>query len=389
MPRDESDPLELTRRIFWLETLQDVSLEINSTHDLATIVRVILQSVLGTLGAASGAVYLLDAESRLQLHTTRGPGMGQPEIALSAAAITFLSEAGSPFLAAEQADSPFARDLAASAAGIGASVAAWAPLVGRGRAVGAIGVGPRLGAAPYEREDLEFLRTISAQATVALQSAESYRLLERAESELRASLATLRTVSEGTVLALVRTLEMRDPYTAGHQRRVAELAAAVARHLGLPESQVEGIRMAGLIHDLGKIAVPAEILTKPGKINDIEFSLIKLHSRTGFDILKDAEFPWPLATIVLQHHECLDGTGYPDGMRGDAILAEARILKVADMVEATASHRPYRPARGIEYAVAELQRLRGRALDTAVVDACTSVLQGGPLQTWATIPTSG
>jgi putative nucleotidyltransferase with HDIG domain len=386
----DADRLELTRRIYWLETIQEVNLEINSTHDIATIVRVILQSVVGTLGATSGAVYLLEAEGRrLHLHTAHGPDLSQDEIALSDAAVAFLRESDAPLSTRRIASTPLGRDLAAAAPAVLRGSAAVAPLVGKGRALGVIAVGPSLAGQDYTEEDLAFLRTISAQATVALFAAESYRLLERAEQELRASLLSLRTVSEGTVLALVRTLEMRDPYTAGHQRRVAELAAAIARQLGLPDASVEGIRMAGLIHDLGKISVPAEILARPGKINDIEFSLIKLHSRTGFDILKGTEFPWPLATIVLQHHECLDGSGYPDGIRGDAILVESRILKVADMVEATASHRPYRPARGIEFALAEMERAKGSALDRSVADACTRVLGSAPLETWATLSMGG
>jgi hypothetical protein len=388
--QDGADRLELAKRIYWLETIQEVSLEINSTHDITAIVRLILQSVVGTLGATSGAVYLLGEDGlRLRLHTAHGSGINQQEIPLSEPAVACLGNSDAPLGLRPLADSSLGRELAASAPAVLRGTAALAPLVAKGRALGVIAVGPSLSARDYSEEDLAFLRTISAQAAVALLGAESYRLLERAELELRASLASLRGVSEGTVLALVRTLEMRDPYTAGHQRRVAELAAAIAGHLGLPPATIEGIRMAGLIHDLGKIAVPAEILVRPGKISDLEFSLIRLHSRAGFDVLKDTEFPWPLATIVLQHHECLDGSGYPDGIRGDAILMEARILKVADMVEAMASHRPYRPARGIEFALAEVQRAKGKALDPRVADACAAVLAGAPLQTWSELSTSG
>jgi PAS domain S-box-containing protein/putative nucleotidyltransferase with HDIG domain len=180
----------------------------------------------------------------------------------------------------------------------------------------------------------------------------------------------LRRALKGVVQAMSVTVEMRDPYTAGHQRRVSRLSVAIAREMGLPERQVEGIRMAGDIHDIGKIYVPAEILSKPGKLTDIEFTIIKTHPQVGYDILKNIEFPWPIADIVVQHHERLDGKGYPAGLKGDAILLEARIIIVADVVEAMSSHRPYRPAHGIEKALEEISRNRGTIYDAAVVDAC-------------------
>jgi len=183
-------------------------------------------------------------------------------------------------------------------------------------------------------------------------------------------LGGLRDSLEETVRAIALTVEMRDPYTAGHQRRVADLATAIATQLGLPAEQVHGIHLAGVVHDLGKINIPAEILSKPGKITDLEFSLIKIHPQAGYDILKDINFPWPIAQMVLQHHERLDGSGYPQGLKGDAILLEARILSVADVVEAMSSHRPYRPGLGIEVALTEITKQRGSHFDPVVVDAC-------------------
>jgi HD-GYP domain-containing protein (c-di-GMP phosphodiesterase class II) len=165
-------------------------------------------------------------------------------------------------------------------------------------------------------------------------------------------------------------VEMRDPYTAGHQKRVAGLARAIGEELGLPADRRDGLHTAGLIHDLGKISVPAEILSKPSKLTAIEFSMIKVHPQAGFDILKSIEFPWPVARMVLEHHERLDGTGYPGGLRGEDILLESRILAVADVVEAISSHRPYRPALGIEAALDEIEVRRGIFYDAAVVDAC-------------------
>lgn len=182
---------------------------------------------------------------------------------------------------------------------------------------------------------------------------------------------------EDTVRAIATMVEMRDPYTAGHQARVADLASALARKIGLPEAQVHGIHLAGMVHDLGKIRIPAEILSNPGRLNEIEFSLIKMHPRAGYDILKGINFPWPIAQIVLQHHERLDGSGYPQGLKGDEILPEARILSIADIVEAMSSHRPYRPGLGIEAALNEITHGRGTHYDPQVVDACLSLFNDG------------
>lgn len=193
------------------------------------------------------------------------------------------------------------------------------------------------------------------------------------EKELQRSYDRLRETLIATVNALASTIEMRDPYTAGHQRRVTLLACAIAEEMGLTNDQFDGLRMAGLIHDLGKINVPAEILSKPGRINDIEHSIIKFHPQICHDILKTIELPWPVATIVLQHHERLDGSGYPQGLKGDEIMLEARILAVADVVEAMASHRPYRPALGVNQALEEITMQRGTLYDSEVIDACIRV----------------
>ncbi|MDD5332564.1 MAG: GAF domain-containing protein [Rhodoferax sp.] len=180
----------------------------------------------------------------------------------------------------------------------------------------------------------------------------------------------LRLSLEDSIKAIADTVEMRDPYTAGHQRRVGQLAVVIARELSRPEDTNHGIELAASIHDLGKIAVPAEILAKPSKLTTIEFMLLQNHVQAGFDILKDIKFPWPIASMVLQHHERLDGSGYPRGLRGEQILLESRILAVADVVEAMASDRPYRAALGIEAALQDMARGRGVAYDATVVDAC-------------------
>ena len=182
---------------------------------------------------------------------------------------------------------------------------------------------------------------------------------------------------EQSIQVIADTVEARDPYTAGHQRRVDELAVTIARELDLPEDKIHGIHLAAIIHDLGKIHVPAEILSKPGKLSDIEFMLVKTHAQAGYEILKSVDFPWPIADIVRQHHERLDGSGYPQGLKDAQILLESRIVTVADVVEAMASHRPYRATLGIEVALKEIERGRGSAYDSAVVDACLKLFHEG------------
>jgi HD-GYP domain-containing protein (c-di-GMP phosphodiesterase class II) len=187
--------------------------------------------------------------------------------------------------------------------------------------------------------------------------------LSQAEMEVRRSL-------HGIIHVVSMTIETRDPYTAGHQRGVAEIAQGIARKIGLPEERIEGIGLAATIHDLGKISIPAEILVKPAKLNDNEMSLIRGHPESGYDILKMVEFPWPIADMVLQHHERLDGSGYPRGLTDRDILLEAKIIGAADVVEAMCSHRPYRPALGFDKALLEIRKNKGILYDPRVVDAC-------------------
>ena len=216
---------------------------------------------------------------------------------------------------------------------------------------------------------------------------ERTRQLRTNEEELKTTLSQLRKTLEATVQALALTAEARDPYTAGHQRRVADLSRAIAQKMGLSQDRVDGVRMAGSIHDLGKIYVPSEILNKPGKIRPNEFELVKSHSEVGYDILKTIDFPWPVAEIEIQHHERMDGSGYPNGLKGDEILLEARIIAVADVVESMSSHRPYRPALGIEKALEEIRAGRGIIFDEEVVDACLSVfLEDGYELLTSTLP---
>ncbi|MHB9133700.1 MAG: HD domain-containing phosphohydrolase [Armatimonadota bacterium] len=197
----------------------------------------------------------------------------------------------------------------------------------------------------------------------------------RTEEELQQNYERLESVLDNTIAAIAKIVEMRDPYTAGHERRVSQLSCAIGRVMGLPERQVEGLRVGGMLHDIGKLYVPSEMLSKPTMLSEIEYDLIRNHANAGHEILKTVNFPWPVAEMAYQHHERLDGSGYPNGISGEKILLEARIIAVADVVESMASHRPYRPARGIDSALEEISTKSGALYDPAVVEACLEVFK--------------
>jgi response regulator RpfG family c-di-GMP phosphodiesterase len=217
-----------------------------------------------------------------------------------------------------------------------------------------------------------------AKRTVELEQSNRQLRCEIAEKEkvqqrLNDSLKTLKKVMDGTIEAIAMTVDKRDPYTSGHQQRVAQLAKAIAEALHLAPDRIEGLVMAATLHDIGKIAVPAEILSKPSRLTDIEIQLVQSHAQAGYDILSGIDFPWPIDRIVLQHHERLDGSGYPNRLAGDEIMLEARILGVSDVVETMASHRPYRPSVGTHQALEEISQHRNVLYDRRVVDACLSL----------------
>ena len=199
--------------------------------------------------------------------------------------------------------------------------------------------------------------------------------LARANEELRLAGEKQHRTLEGVIQAVSLMLEKRDPYTAGHEKHVAQLASAIATEMGLSPDRIEGVQLAARIHDIGKISVPAEILCKPGKLSEAEFALIKAHPKTGYDILEPIDFPWPIAEMVYQHHEKLDGSGYPRALRGNQILLEARILCIADRVEAMAFHRPYRPSLGIDAALDEITKNGRRFYDGEAADACLKLFR--------------
>jgi len=196
-----------------------------------------------------------------------------------------------------------------------------------------------------------------------------------AEEKLERTNIILKKTLHDAIMAMVKIVEMRDPYTAGHQQGVADLATAIAREMNMSDEQVEQLSMAAMVHDIGKIYVPAEILNYPGKLTHVEFDMIKMHSKGGYDIVKSIDFPCSVAQSILQHHERIDGSGYPDGLKGDAILLHAKVLAVADVVEAMASHRPYRAAVGIDKALEEISSNRGRLYDPDIVDVCVRLFK--------------
>ena len=232
------------------------------------------------------------------------------------------------------------------------------------------------------RKDGEIRRLLIHLGEVLWNGERQFQLLcqditERVQTEkaLQASYNKLDKTLEAVIQTMALTVEMRDPYTAGHQHRVSGLAYAIAVEMKLPLEKIRGIRVVGAIHDIGKISVPAEILSKPGRITEAEFSIIKEHPKTGYDILKGIDFPWPLAQAVLQHHERMNGSGYPNRLSGESIILEARVIAVSDVVEAMASHRPYRPSLGIEKALEEISQKKGVLYDSAVVDACLKLFK--------------
>ena len=219
-------------------------------------------------------------------------------------------------------------------------------------------------------EALEKQRLVAENRSLYQEAQRELAERKRAEEESRRNSEKLQALIENITKAIALTTEMRDPYTSGHQQRVTQLAYAISEEMGLDKEIVAGIRVAGSLHDIGKMYIPSEILTKPGKLTEIEFDMIRTHPEAGYSIVKTIEFPWPVAQIVLQHHERMDGSGYPAGLSAKDILLEAKILGVADVVEAMASHRPYRPALGIDKALEEISQKKGMLYDPKVVDMC-------------------
>ncbi len=367
-------------RLARLQTLRDIDRAIIQQLDLREVLHVVLERVPKELGADAAAISLLDeGQLRPKIFAMRlqdGTFVEEEVFTLAENLLHWFVERQKPVIIYDLTQDPrvqmhrgrIRNDRLISYLGV--------PLIVHDRTIGIFHI---MAAKPkvFADEDVGFFCTMAGQVAIAIENARLYEAVKqelterkRAEEELQRTLAKLREALGGIIQTVALTVETRDPYTAGHQRRVADLARAIANEIGLPEEQIDGIRMAGLIHDLGKIGVPAGILSWPGQLNDLQFGLIKMHSQIGYDILKTVEFPWPVAQIVLQHHERLDGSGYPQGLSGDEIMPEARILAVADVVEAMASRRPYRPPRGLDKALEEISQHRGVLYDAEAVDAC-------------------
>ncbi len=229
----------------------------------------------------------------------------------------------------------------------------------------------------FDRDELMLLAEMAEDLNFGIVTLRARAAHEELQQAHLAGAERLKETLTDTIRAIALTVEKRDPYTAGHQSKVAELCVAIGKELGLAGDVLEGLRLGAMIHDIGKVYVPAEILNRPGKLTPAEFEIIKAHPEVGYDIVKDIKFPWPVGKMILQHHERLDGSGYPKGLKGEEIVQEARILAVADTVEAMSAHRPYRPARGIEAGLAEITQRRGTYYDPRVVDACLKVIQAG------------
>lgn len=256
--------------------------------------------------------------------------------------------------------------------GYGAVIAL--PLISNGGTFGALTIFSEEADA-FQEEDMNHLMDLGGNLVYGIVALHTRTARNRAEIEVKKNLNKLRQTLSAIIQVLEKTVEVRDPYTAGHQRRVADLARSISAEMGFTQDRIDGIRIAGIIHDIGKIYVPAEILSKPRRLTTYEFNLVKTHSQVGYDILKTIDFPWPVARIVLQHHERLNGSGYPNKLMHDNILIEARILGVSDVVEAMASHRPYRPALGLDAALKEVSDHKGSLYDPEVVDICTRLFR--------------
>lgn len=252
-----------------------------------------------------------------------------------------------------------------------------APIFDSGDVIGALAVYSKITNA-FGHLEVTLFENLANEIGYGIKSLKRQQKLQEALVEREKVQEKLLTSLKSTIEAMSRTMEWRDPYTAGHQKRVANISAAIGNELGWDDDRIQGLYMGAMVHDIGKVAVPAEILTKPTRLTPIEMKLVQVHPETGYQILKDLPFSWPIADMVRQHHEHIDGSGYPLGLKGDEITLEARVLSVADMIEAMSSHRPYRPARGMAAALAEIRTLSGTWFDPVVVEAAFRVVEKHP-----------
>jgi HD-GYP domain-containing protein (c-di-GMP phosphodiesterase class II) len=391
---DGADLAQLARLVEQQRLVSDFSMMLGETTDLPLLYRTIEQYISGLMNTNAFLVSSYDeAAQEIKAEFVMADGVvhdvaGFPKIPLEEDGFGIQSQVirtGQPlliddFVAAmkktktihgfsedEGEPEPHPRDVAEKR--ITTRSAILVPMRIRGEIVGVIQVQSKTLAA-YSEQDMELLSALANVAAIAIQNAELLRdTLQKSEQ--------LKETLNGAVAAIAMTTEIRDPYTAGHQRRVADLACAIGEELGLPQDALDGLRISALLHDIGKLAIPAETLSKPARLTDIEYLMVKTHPQVAYDILQTVTFPWPIADMILQHHERLDGSGYPQGLRGEKISQEAKILAVADVVEAMSSHRPYRPAFDMDRIRAEITLGKGSTFDPEVVDACLHVLEQG------------
>jgi putative nucleotidyltransferase with HDIG domain len=370
------------RDIYSFPPLSDAMIDQSSQLDVDDLLEVILTSAAGLVNAehAFFSVYNSDADA---LELKRALGCSRKDIGFrieqGAGLAGKVLRTGKPMVVNDY-QSWKGRHPDPRWSHIRAAIAL--PLTFDGLVMGALGLAHTEEGRTFEKDDMAVLTRFAALAstvmlneTMCTQARRELSERKRLRQELQRRNVNLYETFIATINALSTTIEMKDPYTAAHQRWVTRVACAIAGEMNLAKEQIEGLRMAGLIHDIGKMNVPAELLLKPRRLTEIEYEAIKIHPRSGYDILKEIQFPWPIAQMVLQHHERMDGSGYPQGISGAEILIEARLLAVADVVESMSSHRPYRDAHGIDIALEEIARNSGILYDPDVVEACLRVFK--------------
>jgi len=347
---------------------RDLALAISFSHELDEALPRCLDAMLQLSEMDCGGIYLIDQASgdlNLICHKNLSPAFIKSisHYKADSTHARLLLQGKPLFTRYSELDPPFNQDALAE------KLRAFAvlPFIFENKVIGCLNL------ASKKLEDVSEINRQVLKNTAILMGEGITRL--KIEEELKLSYQELKKAMKSTIQAMALILEKKDPYTAGHQKRVTKLACAIAEETSLSQDKIEGLYIAGIIHDIGKINVPTEILSKPGKLSEIEFSLIKTHPQFGSDILKEMELPGEVSSIILQHHERMDGSGYPSGLSGEAIILEARILAVADVVEAMASHRPYRPALGLDKALEEITKNKGKLYDSEVVDVCLKLFK--------------
>ncbi len=352
---------KIEKKIFALAGL------INSSLDTQTVLDNALNCAEEFMEGEASSIFLIDeARGDLYFHVARGEQadkVKQLRLKMGEGVAGWVAQNQIPLIVPDVAQDSRFNPKVDALSGFQTRSILCVPLTSKGRLVGVVQVLNKRSKTGFNQQDQEMLAMLADHIGIALENAWNYQKIEE--------------VLEQVVQTLSATLEIRDPYTAGHQQRVSEIAVALAQEMGLSASETKCLRITGLLHDIGKIVVPAEILSKPGKLSEPELNLIKTHCRAGYEILKEVKFPWEVATMILQHHEHLDGSGYPEGLKGQEIMFEARVLAVADAVEAMASHRPYRAGLGLEQALAEIRSKRGVWYEAGVVDACLRLFKQG------------